>query len=201
MLGSLFDLLQTNLISFLFNYLKTMSQPNSNQAIELTSAAETHFEQEQYSQSEELLQQALTISQEVDDEQLKAAITNNLGLIHKSREQYSDALALYRQALEIYQQLGDSVSQADVLDNIGFVHYSLAQYAEALKCYQEALELCPDSDDLEARIRILQNILSTTTTILRERTRFSERIDSFEEIGIGNPDRLMANLRDNIWIP
>jgi tetratricopeptide (TPR) repeat protein len=175
-----------------------MTQPNSNQAIELNLAAETHFEQDQYSRSEELLQQALTIAEDIDDERLKAAITNNLGLVHKSREQYSEALTLYNQALEIYRQLGDSISQADVLDNIGFVHYTLAEYSEALKCYQEALELC-HSDDLEAKERILQNILSTTTTILRERTEFSARIDSFREIGIENPNRLVANLKDNIW--
>jgi tetratricopeptide (TPR) repeat protein len=76
-----------------------------------------------------------------NDENEKALLYHQLGLIKRNQGDYKEALSSYEQALSIYQKLrtSDDLDLATTYNNIGQVHNNMGKYLEALSYYDKSL--------------------------------------------------------------
>ncbi|CAF2582429.1 unnamed protein product [Rotaria sp. Silwood2] len=77
------------------------------------------------------------------DENEKALLYHQLGLIKRNQGDYGEALSSYKQALEIYQKSrsSDDLDLATTYNNMGQVYNNMGNYAEALSYYEKSLEI------------------------------------------------------------
>jgi len=77
------------------------------------------------------------------DENEKALLYHQLGLIKRNQGDYKEALACYEKTLEVYQKTlpEDHQDLATSYNNIGQVYNSIGDYARALDYYQKSLEI------------------------------------------------------------
>jgi CHAT domain-containing protein/tetratricopeptide (TPR) repeat protein len=102
--------------------------------------------------------EALKISQRINDADGEAKSLGNIGLVYFSLGQYAKALEYFQQSLEIERKIGDVVGEATSLINFGHVYLSLSQYAEALSYYQQALEIARWVKDVPMEVAALGNL-------------------------------------------
>jgi tetratricopeptide (TPR) repeat protein len=77
------------------------------------------------------------------DENEKALLHHQLGLIKRNQGDYQEALISYQKALEVYQKTlpEDHPDLATSYNNIGQVYNSIGEYSKALSYYQNSLEI------------------------------------------------------------
>ncbi|CAF1054450.1 unnamed protein product [Rotaria sp. Silwood1] len=77
------------------------------------------------------------------DENEKALLYHQLGLIKRNQGDYEEALSSYKQALDIYQKSrsSDDLDLATTYNNIGQVYNNMGNYPEALSYYEKSLEI------------------------------------------------------------
>lgn len=97
------------------------------------------YQNQQYNQSIEILQEALIISREISDLPTESSVLHYLGLVFQTLQQYQEAIIFYQKALNNYRILDDVSGQADIFNHLGLIYISLKQEKEALKYFQEAL--------------------------------------------------------------
>ena len=68
-----------------------------------------------------------------NDSSMRAAVLNNMAIIHGKKGEYEEALKLYNESLEISRQFGHSQIIANTLNNIALIHDNKGEYEEALK--------------------------------------------------------------------
>ena len=107
----------------------------------------------QFSEASLLYQIALSIFQNLAEENLKAYLPNiadtlnNLAILHANINDYPKAEKEYNEALEIYRQLAQENPKAyllyvaGTLNNLAILHANINDYPKAEKEYNEALEI------------------------------------------------------------
>lgn len=91
--------------------------------------------------ADSLLQLALQIETELNNQDRIGAILNKLGIISQKKGEIQAALDYNLKALEIYTQLKDLRSQAMITNNIAILHNNLAQYERAREYLRSAYKL------------------------------------------------------------
>ncbi len=91
--------------------------------------------------AETALNEALTLSREMNFEKGMAMCLNNLGLIEIGKRAYEKALTIYTEALQINLQLQDSIAIAGTYNNFGLIHEETNSFRDALKYYKSSLNI------------------------------------------------------------
>ena len=93
-----------------------------------------------YKKAEQVYTTLLQVTTEDDG---RALLYHQLGLIKRNQGSYEEALQWYHKALEIYQRIlpQDHLHLAASYNNIGQVYNNIGEYSEALSFYQKSLEI------------------------------------------------------------
>ncbi|CAF1401506.1 unnamed protein product [Adineta steineri] len=138
-------------LSRLTDYIRQESFPDSSGWYRLGMVL---CKMSQFDKAEDIYQ--ILLDQTKDDE-YKAPIYGQLGIIKRTQGKYQEALAFFEQSLAISQKtlsLNDP-QLAVCYNNIGAVHSDMGNYPKALSCFEKALEirqqlLPPNHPDLAA---------------------------------------------------
>ncbi|CAF1158658.1 unnamed protein product [Adineta steineri] len=124
-------------LSRLTDYIRQESYPDSEGWARLGSVL---IDMGQFDKAEEIYK--VLLDQTNDDED-KAPLYANIGLIKDDQGKYEEALTLYEKSLAIYRKTlsPDHPSLAMSYNNIGNVHRSMSNYPEALSSHQKALKI------------------------------------------------------------
>ena len=125
----------------------------------------TYWRQGEYVKAEQAMQQSLTLTGRLSDDQLKATCFNYLGLIHTRLSQYPQAREDYQQAMAIYRETNDKAGEAACANNFGLLEASLGRYEQARQQYEHALTICQSLGDRQIE-GISLNILGQVHTCL-----------------------------------
>jgi len=77
------------------------------------------------------------------DENEKALVYHQIGLIKRHQGDYKEALNSYNQALNIYKQIrsSDDLDLAATYNNLGQVHFNMSDDSKALSYYEQAIDI------------------------------------------------------------
>ncbi len=84
-------------------------------------------------------QQALTISNAINNKTYAYQILVNIGLIHLRLEEYKEGLQYYRQAYAILNTMADKKGEAQLLYAIGQTYYEMKEYDKATDFFKRGL--------------------------------------------------------------
>nr|WP_321222278.1 sensor histidine kinase [uncultured Psychroserpens sp.] len=102
----------------------------------------------------DILDQALKISEEKNDNILIAKTKNNIGIVYRDLGRFEEAKALSKEALSV----NDSIILASAYNNIGVVDRNLGLYDEALTNYLKALSIY-EAKGMDKYIAITHNAI------------------------------------------
>ncbi|MFA5504762.1 MAG: CHAT domain-containing protein [Vulcanimicrobiota bacterium] len=94
----------------------------------------------------------------VFDEQGRAELFNQLGMLVGGRSELSKAREFYIQSLELARKVEDQKLVASVLNNLGENYHSSGSYSVAASHYLEALEHFQESNDRSGQAYALSNL-------------------------------------------
>ncbi|MBD2488449.1 tetratricopeptide repeat protein [Aulosira sp. FACHB-615] len=132
--------------------------PQAQTAEKLLEQAIQKTQQEEYQQAIPILQQVLTMAQELKDQKLEATALLGLGFCYSALGEKQQALSFYNQALPLYRAVGDRSGEATTLNNIGLVYNDLGEKQQALSFYNQALPLYRAVGDHSGEATTLNNI-------------------------------------------
>lgn len=120
-----------------------------------------------YPQARDKVEQALLLSQTLQDQVREINCLDRLGFIAWRQGQYDDAKTWYQQALELLEGKGAYLDEearafAQVLNGLGTVHRQQGQFDEAKACYERALGLNRRVGDSVGEARTLSNLGAAT---------------------------------------
>ncbi|MGB3494302.1 MAG: CHAT domain-containing protein [Elainellaceae cyanobacterium] len=105
-----------------------------------------HLLLKDYSQAIDFSEQALEISQQLNDGRLEAWILSDIGRASQSLGQYEEAIVLYHRAISISQEIDNRMWEVVSLNQLGNAYQRLNQHQEAMSAYQLALQTARDID-------------------------------------------------------
>jgi CHAT domain-containing protein/tetratricopeptide (TPR) repeat protein len=127
------------------------------EASRLKVAGEKAFQQSQYSEAIDKLQQALKIYQEIGNRSEQAAILNLLGMTYESSFYYQKMGESYQKALILAQESRNHQEEGIALNGVGDIYFYKSEYRKALEFFQKALNSCTDSSSLKCKALSLRN--------------------------------------------
>lgn len=136
---------------------RTGAEPQLRSQV-LVSLARLHEAQSDYSRAEELIEEALPISQQIGDRAGEAKALNGLGQIADRRGDFLRAATLYRQALAIYKENGLQRESAGSLNNLATVAYYQGDFHGATTLWEQSVSMYRDLGDLWATGVLLGNL-------------------------------------------
>lgn len=89
-------------------------------------------------------QEALRISTETGDHDLRVSSLNILGNIHCKLKQPEQAAGFFRQRLSLEKQQGNRFAIAAALAQIGWFHRELGEFDKALETYRQVIAICDE---------------------------------------------------------
>ena len=89
----------------------------------------------------ELLQQALTTHEMLENRKMQAVTLRSMGETEWRLGRHEIALDLHRRALEIFEATGDRSGQGDLLNKIGSVRFVQGRHEEAIALFNQAFEI------------------------------------------------------------
>jgi len=101
------------------------------------SSGIVYSEQSNYLLSLKNYEQALSLYQEIKEEQSISKVLNNMGVLYKSQQIYPKALHYLKEASKIQISLGEQNAPM-TLTNIGVIYFELGNYKNAIEYYQKA---------------------------------------------------------------
>ncbi|NES00705.1 MAG: tetratricopeptide repeat protein, partial [Symploca sp. SIO1B1] len=118
---------------------------------------------EQYKASQlttaiESWQQALSLYQQLQDQQKEALVTDFLGLAHQKLGNYHQAITYYQQLLTLARQIKNREYEANALGNLGNSYRVLGKYSQSLEYHQQSLAIRIELQDRKGEGQVLANI-------------------------------------------
>lgn len=108
--------------------------------------------------SEELLQEALLINEQVKNIRILVLLLNELGKVHAAMGQMDEAFENYEQVLEYKNEIEQPQVEAEAFFNIAHLYQKQGKYTAALKEHKQALEIWRSIKDRENEARSLNDI-------------------------------------------
>ncbi len=124
-----------------------------------------------------LTEQALKIAQELEDEELKLQVFNNIAQVYAGIGQPQQALEYFEQALPIRRAAGDRAGEAATLNNIASVYAGIGQPQQALEYHEQALLISREVGDRAGEAAILNN----QGYLYQSLQRYQEAMAAFEQ--------------------
>lgn len=117
-----------------------MEESNRDEKISMLSRqAHAHLQKNEHEAALILYHECLEILNPGDDDEKRAMIYNNMGLIHVRNAYFNRAMESFENACRLYRLLGDKAGQANQLQNIGSVYRDIRDYDKAVEMYLKAL--------------------------------------------------------------
>jgi len=135
------------------------------------------WQQGEYDEGIDILQEALKIAHDINNNPLEARVLNNLGYIYRDRGDLADALNHFEAALKINEITGDEVAQSVNLSSIAYLLYDLNDYENALEFALRCLPIFQKAQDVH-RLNTLYHILGN---IYFKQEQSTEALRYFEE--------------------
>lgn len=99
-----------------------------------------YYQTHRYQMSLTVLNEALTIASEIDDEELKGFINTELGILYAYIGELEQSLKFYRRSYQHYSNVGKSSYAINALINIAINFQESDRYEEAIKVYKEIID-------------------------------------------------------------
>ncbi len=112
----------------------------------------------QKSEAETVLQQALTLTEEVENGREGAFLLDRLSLISFGKQDFPEAVAQQERALALRRKLDDPVLAATSLNNLGSLHFAMGRWDRAHAFCTQCLELQTELGDLAGQVISLHNL-------------------------------------------
>ncbi|MGC1393651.1 MAG: CHAT domain-containing protein [Coleofasciculaceae cyanobacterium] len=103
-------------------------------------------------------QQALSMYQELQDQQGEKAALSGLGAAYLELANYSKAIESMQALLPIAKATSDRKTEAQALGNLGIAYKELGKYDKAIKSQQQALVLMQEIKDRQGEGQVLGNL-------------------------------------------
>jgi len=120
--------------------------------------ANMYFQKGDFARSRELCEEALELTSNSSNHELRASILNTMAAISSATGAHQDALKMFRLCLADFQAAGNIIRQGYVLLNIGLAHVELNQHDEAIGRLNESLAIALEERDLQLVGICYQNI-------------------------------------------
>ncbi|OKH32919.1 Fis family transcriptional regulator [[Phormidium ambiguum] IAM M-71] len=141
---------------------KVLAQTNNSEkkaeADRLLQQGIQQFQNSQFREASQSLQQALTIFREIGDRKGEGAALGTLGLVYNFLGDYREAIDYHQQSLAIAREIGDRQNEAPSLANLGLAYYSLGDYRKAIEYHQQSLTIAREINDRFGEGLVLANL-------------------------------------------
>lgn len=114
------------------------------------------FQQKQYDQALQLFTTAVAAYAQEGNEDGRAEMLNNIGVIQRLKGNPPAAIAALKEAGEIFAQLGTLNKQAQTLANLADLYAGSHQQDDAARCYSEASALFAQMGDRDKQSQVLR---------------------------------------------
>ncbi len=132
--------------------------------------------------AERMYLEAEKICEETGDEEMLAAVENDMAALYFEMEKYGEAKPKIEDAIEIRKKLGNEEELAESLSTASEIYVKLGDFDAAEKCYSEAeklyRKLVQDKESLKLNLAIL---LSNFAMFRKKLGRFEEAEKMFRE--------------------
>ncbi len=116
------------------------------------------YNEGQYQEALEVLQQALAIATRSGDKEGESVILDRIGRTYDRLGEYDRALETYDRALALDRETGDRFGEGVTLDYIGRVYENMGQYEKALQLQEQSLVIFQEIDNPRSEAIILVNL-------------------------------------------
>jgi predicted ATPase/transcriptional regulator with XRE-family HTH domain len=99
------------------------------------------YSQGEYAAAKEILNQSLTISQELESERVTADALYFIGVVNRIQGNYAKAREEFEEGLRLYYNLNDKHGIGNALINLGNTFHSQGNVARALELFEESLKI------------------------------------------------------------
>ncbi|WP_368009769.1 CHAT domain-containing protein [Laspinema palackyanum] len=113
------------------------------------------YQQSQYPQAGESVQQSLALYQEIGDKAGLAKSWRQLGFIQRNRGNWDEAEHLYRQSLALSIELDDRSGMATCWGVLGDIQELRGNWDEAERLYQKKLDTCQELGDKSGMSQVI----------------------------------------------
>jgi len=103
-------------------------------------------------------QQAISLYQQLQDQEKEALVTDFLGLAHQKLGNYHQAIAYYQQLLTLARKIKNREYEANALGNLGNSYRVLGKYSQSLEYHQQSLAIRIELQDRKGEGQVLANI-------------------------------------------
>jgi DNA-binding winged helix-turn-helix (wHTH) protein/tetratricopeptide (TPR) repeat protein len=149
----------------------------NNVARTLNDAAYLYFQRGELGQAAKMWRAAATESEKVDDPEVNAATSNNLGVTLSLQGNFKEGRALILKSIPNYQTMQDQDGVALALTDLGDIAREQGSLEEAANQYQQALQIVQQIGDKSA----LATVRYAIGIVQTERAEFTAAQKSFEE--------------------
>ncbi len=136
--SGLFNEVETYLTQALETFERLGNKPR--QAYVLQALGLTYRKKGRIDKALQLFQEVLALAREMDNKELIASASNNLGAAYGILADYPTAAELITQSIQIYRQQGHTRGEASALSNFALVSALNKNYQQAIEFYQEAIK-------------------------------------------------------------
>jgi len=106
-----------------------------------------YYQTNRYQMSLKVLNEALTIANQLNDEDLQGFINTELGSLYLYLEESEQSLKFYRIAYQHYNNIGKHSYAINALMNIAMNYQESKRYEDAIKVYKEILDKSKEQND------------------------------------------------------
>jgi len=124
------------------NGLEVAESLNSKKyvAMGLINLGAIYYLTEKFEEALTVFNDALVLSVDVDDDELKGYVSAELGILYSHLAQTEKSMSFYQKSYEYYQKAGKKFYAYNSLRNIAFNHSANERYEEAIELYKEIIE-------------------------------------------------------------
>ena len=124
----------------------------------LNQLGQAHQSIREFEKAKFYFQQAIELSNEIDDKRSEAEALYELGMVYLSQREFKQARLLYEKSLNLKTQIGDRRNSAANYHQLGIVAQELREYGEARQNYQQALAIYIEFGDLYSQAKTHHNL-------------------------------------------
>lgn len=131
----------------------------------------------EYQKSLELVQEALSIANEIKSDDLKCKLTNSIGILYETLDLNDKAIQSWKKAIEKCGIVKDTIAIAYINSNLGGLHFSEKNPEKALLYFNEVLRLGQLSNNCD----LLSIAYDDMAEVLLEQGKLEEAEESLFE--------------------
>ncbi len=129
-------------------------------ALVLSSLSDLYIWMEQFDKAMEHMQDLLPIAEASDNESLRLAVHQQIGMLAVSSGNPYQALSFFEKAKPSIERLGDKRSGAALLNNIGVAHLMMGDIDTAQGCFDEVAQMLETINYPQLRANLMMNYAS-----------------------------------------